>query len=532
MRSVPRVVLALVLLVAPLLAQGRAALAATATFTSNAALTLPLGAPIATVGIASSFPSTITVAGVPASARKVSVTLSGVTHTSPGDLDVLLVGPQGQQVLLLSDAGTQGVTNISLTFDDDAATTLAASGALTAGTYRPTNYGLSDVFPQPTPVLNYNAALSTFKNTDPNGAWRLFVIDDALGDVGSIAGWSLSITDDTPVAQGDSYTNALNTPLTVNVGSGLLSNDAGALLTAVVDTGPAHGTLVLLPNGSFVYTPALNYSGSDSFTYHALNAAGASNTATVNLVVGNGILASGSALTTNEDTSASATLVGSSNIGGSLAFNVVTAPAHGTVNITNAASGAYTYTPAPNYAGTDTFTFKLNNGVVDSNIAAVSIDVRPVNDPPAISAPATLITAFNTPLVFGAASGNALLVSDVDIGLGAATLEITATHGSFIRPGGVLADSHFTLVGTPAELAVGLEDLQFVPEANYAGAASVALRVSDNGYIGSGGALNGTATIGITVQPGVQSITFPNPGRHRVVEPAGELQRGQRPRQR
>ncbi len=43
----------------------------------------------------------------------------------------------------------------------------------------------------------------------------------------------------------------------------------GSALTAVLDVGPAHGTLTLNTNGTFTYTPTANYSGSDTFTYHA-----------------------------------------------------------------------------------------------------------------------------------------------------------------------------------------------------------------------------------------------------------------------
>lgn len=497
----------------PLLYLHRPALAATAVFTNANALTVPLGAPLVTLGVANTFPSTITVSGVPASIRKLSVTLSGVSHTSSGDLDVLLVGPGGQQVVLMSDAGTQSAANISLTFDDDAAASLPASGALTSGVYRPTNHGLSDLFPQPAPILNYGTTLSVFNNTNPNGTWKLFVIDDALADVGSIAGWSLSLTDDVPAALGDSYAASVNAPLSVSIASGLLSNDTGALLTAVVEAGPAHGVLVLLPNGSFIYTPALNYVGSDSFTYRALNAAGGSNIATVSLIVGGGLFSSSGALVVDEDTPASGTLVAGGDNGGRT-FSVVTPPVFGTLSITDPSSGAYTYTPAPNYSGPDVFTFKASSGLLDSNIAAVTIDVRPVNDPPTLSVPAAVATAFNTPLGFAAVSGNALLVSDVDIGLGALTLEITATHGTFIRPGLGNVSNHFSLVGTPIVLTLALEGLIFVPDTNYAGSASIVVSVSDNGYSGSGGALVAVKTIGVAVQLGVQSITFPNPGAH------------------
>src|SRR5207245_3093074 len=60
-------------------------------------------------------------------------------------------------------------------------------------------------------------------------------------------------------------------------------------------------------------------------------------------------------------------------------FTVVVGPAHGTLS---GAAPALTYTPAANYNGADSFTFKANDGSLDSNIATVSITINAVNDAP------------------------------------------------------------------------------------------------------------------------------------------------------
>ena len=67
--------------------------------------------------------------------------------------------------------------------------------------------------------------------------------------------------------------------------------------------------------------------------------------------------------------------------GNTLTFAKVADPSHGTVSI-NATTGAYTYTPVGNYNGSDSFTFKVNDGTVDSAVATVSITVAAVNDAP------------------------------------------------------------------------------------------------------------------------------------------------------
>ena len=67
----------------------------------------------------------------------------------------------------------------------------------------------------------------------------------------------MNAVNDRPVAVGDSYTTAEDTPLTI-AAPGVLGNDTdveGDLLTASLVASPAHGTLTLNTNGSFTYTP-------------------------------------------------------------------------------------------------------------------------------------------------------------------------------------------------------------------------------------------------------------------------------------
>src|SRR4029077_18657982 len=89
---------------------------------------------------------------------------------------------------------------------------------------------------------------------------------------------------DAPVAVDDSYPTPEDTPLTV-AAPGVLGNDtdidsAALTLTAAVVAGPAHGALTLNPNGGFLYTPAANYNGPDSFTYKVSDGTLDSNIAT------------------------------------------------------------------------------------------------------------------------------------------------------------------------------------------------------------------------------------------------------------
>jgi subtilisin-like proprotein convertase family protein len=176
------------------------ALFSTATFSNPAPILIPA---TGTSGPAAPYPSTINVAGVVGTVSKVTVTLKNMNHTFPDDIDVLLVGPGGQKLLLMSDAGgSADLVNNTYTFDDAAAGTLADGALNASGTYKPSNFGTGDTFPAPAPVGPYNdpQLLSVFNDVNPNGTWDLYVFDDVGGDVGNInLGWELNITTSTPV---------------------------------------------------------------------------------------------------------------------------------------------------------------------------------------------------------------------------------------------------------------------------------------------------------------------------------------------
>jgi subtilisin-like proprotein convertase family protein len=182
-----------------------AAPASAATFSSTTVFTVPAGAPTTTQGPASPYPSTIAVSGLTGAVTDVQVTLTNVTHTFPGDLDILLVGPSGQNVVLLADVGAgTDIVNATLRFEDASPTTVPTP--IVSGTYRPTNGGAFNGTP-PAPAGPYGAALAIFNGTIPNGTWSLYVFDDAAGDTGSMGGWSLDITTNGPTISSFTPTN-------------------------------------------------------------------------------------------------------------------------------------------------------------------------------------------------------------------------------------------------------------------------------------------------------------------------------------
>lgn len=151
----------------------------------------PLAIPAS--GSASPYPATIGVSGLAGTVQHVAVRLDGLSHTFPADLDVLLVGPGGQAAMVMSDIGiSNDVNNITMTFQDGAP---VPPQQLVSGTYAPADNAPAEVaLPAPAPAGPYGSSLSVFNGTNPNGAWRLFVIDDSVTDGGSLGGFSIIIT--------------------------------------------------------------------------------------------------------------------------------------------------------------------------------------------------------------------------------------------------------------------------------------------------------------------------------------------------
>ncbi|MDQ3641592.1 MAG: cadherin-like domain-containing protein, partial [Actinomycetota bacterium] len=180
-----------------------------------------------------------------------------------------------------------------------------------------------------------------------------------------------------PTATADTYSTNEDIALTV-AAPGVLANDSdadGDALTAVKVTDPAHGSVTLNANGSFVYTPTANYNGPDTFTYKASGAGTDSNVVTVTVTV-NAVADVPVAVTdtysTREDTvltvAAPGVLANDTGPDGTLTTAKVTDPAHGTLTFN--ADGSFVYTPTANFNGTDSFTYKANDGTSTSNEVA------------------------------------------------------------------------------------------------------------------------------------------------------------------
>jgi uncharacterized protein (TIGR03437 family) len=201
--------------------------------------------------------------------------------------------------------------------------------------------------------------------------------------------------------------------------------------------------------------PRTSDGGQFTLTLTATDPLGASATHRIAVTVNRPPTANAQAVTTDEDTAKTITLAGSDPDGGQLSFIVVGHPAHGRLS---GAAPNLTYTPAANYFGSDSFTFKANDGMTDSNIATVSIAVNPVNDPPSLTLPVppTILTEESLTLTIRA--------FDPDEGQ---TLTITAT-GAPVN-------------ATLAQTAPASAQFRWTPSATQTGSFTVNFRVMDNG---------------------------------------------------
>jgi len=158
---------------------------------------------ITTGSIPTPYPSNITVSGLSGVIQKVTVSLNNLNVSAASDLYILLVGPGGQNFVIMSDAG--GVTpwgTISLTLDDGGANGLSTSGQ-PIGTVKPADFlGLpADNYLSPAPASPNSPAptgsstfASVFNGTHPNGTWSLYVVDGGVNPGGTLGSWTITIT--------------------------------------------------------------------------------------------------------------------------------------------------------------------------------------------------------------------------------------------------------------------------------------------------------------------------------------------------
>jgi len=335
-------------------------------------------------------------------------------------------------------------------------------------------------------VLNTNTGAMTYKpNTNFNGldSFTFTAFDGSLYATGTV---SITVTpvNDGPVVVDDSYSLFKNTLVSVPAATGVLVNDSdaeGDPLTAHFISGPLHATAFTLnADGSFNYTPAINYVGPDSFTYVANDGLLDSAPATVSLSIvatNTAPVAVNDSYSVNEDTTlvvpAIGVLANDTDIDGDLlTATLVGTVSHGSLSLNP--NGGFTYTPAANYQGPDSFTYQANDGLTNSGVATVSITVNPV-----------------TPVHYGPTAADDIAYTHRN-----AALTIWPLANDNSPDGMALTISGVSPTNGTATI-VGNTSVLFKPKANYLGNGTIRYTNSD----GAGGKATALITVVVTNRP-------------------------------
>jgi hypothetical protein len=237
----------------------------------------------------------------------------------------------------------------------------------------PSNGSLSGTAPKLiyAPKTNFNGSDSfTFKVNDGK--------EDSTAATVSI---TVTAVNDPPMAYSDSVTTQEDESVSITLSGG---DDDGDVITYRVINGPSQGSLKgRAPR--LIYTPNANFNGKDSFTFKASDKRAESDIATVSITVNavnDAPIANDSSVITEEDKPVSVGLTGSDPDGDLLTYIIVRGPSHGSLKGMAGTSPKVSYTPKANFNGTDSFTFKVSDKIVESAVATALITVKPVNDRP------------------------------------------------------------------------------------------------------------------------------------------------------
>jgi hypothetical protein len=304
-----------------------------------------------------------------------------------------------------------------------------------------------------------------------------------------------------PVAQNSSATVAFNTatPITAVAGGG-----NGHALTYIAATGPVHGTLGAFVGATITYTPNTGYVGADSFTFKVTDGTSTSSAATISITVNQAApVANSQSVTTAFATPVSITLVATGPP--AITYSVVSNPANGTLSGT---APNLTYTPGSNFAGSDSFTFKANNGG-DSNVATVSITVT-APPPPVASGQSATVNYQTGKAITLSATGLGTITYAVTISPAHGTLSGTAPNLTYTPATGYSGADSFSFTatnpgGTSAAAAVSLTVLPLPPVAQTQSVSDVYNGVLPITLVATG---NGTLTYAVGMAPTHGTVTI------------------------
>jgi VCBS repeat-containing protein len=319
----------------------------------------------------------------------------GTATSGPVDVTVTITGANDAPVGMADDFGnvgedsTTGVTYNVLTNDTDVDHETLWVGSITQGQHGTvTDIGDGTLTYIPNANDPLVQGLQTGQTLDDIFTYTVFDGDATTGPVTVTV--TITGANDAPTAANDSFsTNEDSTGVTRTLPTG--SDVDGETLTYAIVANPTHGTISNFNSvtGAYTFTPNGAQQGLDdgevqldSFDYRVNDGTANSNTATVTLsIVGlnDAPTAANDSFTVSEDSAGvTRTLPAGSDVDvETLSYAIVANPTKGTISNFNSSNGSYTYTPAANYDGADSFTYRVNDGNANSNTATVNITVGP-----------------------------------------------------------------------------------------------------------------------------------------------------------
>jgi len=355
-----------------------------------------------------------------------------------------------------------------------------------------------------TVTLLPNGRLSFNPTPNFNGTSSFtYTVDDGNGGTAqAVSALTINAVNDAPIANPDTYSTIEESPITVDVrgndsdpegDSITVTRIDGALLTDNVAQTVANGSVTRLTDGRLVFDPDTDFAGSTSFNYVLQDANGATTVTSVTIDVSNvndAPLANNDAATTAEDTAVDiAVTANDTDADGDLltvnAVNGTPISVGNPVNITNGQvqllpDGSLRFAPTPEFNGSASFDYTVQDGFGGVASATSNITVTPVNDAP-LASNDTLVTAQDEPLSLDVRSND----TDVDGDL----LTVTEVDGVPVTTGSVVSIPNGSI------LLASDGRLQFTPDPGFQGTSSFSYQVSD------GNGASASASVAITVTP-------------------------------
>jgi cellulose biosynthesis protein BcsQ len=279
-----------------------------------------------------------------------------------------------------------------------------------------------------------------------------FMVNDGKVDSNTVSiSLSVEAVNDPPIANQQSAMTRVDRSIFITLTGSDVDSDK---LKFSIATQPEHGSLTFGSDfdasGKLTYTPNAKFEGKDSFTFKLNDGESDSAPAlvTLNMTPNHAPMADLKSVTTVEDTPAVIDLTGSDPDGDTVIYSVVTVPSHGGLSGT---APNLTYMPNKNFNGPDSFTFKVNDGTMDSAVTTVEINITAANDSPtANNIEITAMEDMPTPVL----------------------LKGTDPDGDALTYSVVTKPSNGTLSGTEPNMT-------YTPSLNFNGLDSFTFRVSD-----------------------------------------------------